>query len=307
MNIVRDTQFCVTNWSELARDKWPTMVACAKLAGPTSWSWPKRITPLSIKCLLRSTETYELPGRAVTVDQDSYLIINEGTEYASHIDSTGDVETASVFIAPETIAEVLESMRSSNDKLLDAAISNKPVNFVERLYPRDDKLVSILTQIHRAANSPAEDIKIQQQVYSLAEHLLLLHDKVNEEIEALRFTKASTREEIYRRLHICRDYMISNLSRSQSLEEIAAIAGFAPHHFLRTFKEVFASTPHQYLTKLRLHKAQSLVRKGNLSVSDICADVGFESISSFSTLYKKTFNRSPLQDRHALDALSTFR
>lgn len=299
MKIVRDTQFCVTNWSALEREKWPNMVACAKLAGPTSWSWPKRITPLSVKCLLNSQETYELPGRAVTVDQDSYLIINEGTEYASHIESTGDVETASVFIAPETIAEVLQSMRSSNDKLIDIEMSTRPVNFIERLYPRDDKLVSILTAIHRAANSPTDDIKIQQQVYGLTEHLLLLHEKVNREIEALHFSKASTREEIYRRLHICRDYMLSNLSRSQTLEEIAAIAGFAPHHFLRTFKEVFATTPHQYLVKLRLERAQAMVRNGDLSVSDICADVGFESISSFSTLYKKTFNLSPLQDRQA--------
>ncbi len=299
MKIVRDTQFCVTNWSALDRAAWPNMVACAKLAGPTSWSWPKRVTPLSIKCLLNSSETYELPGRAVTVDKDSYLIINEGTEYASHIDSNGDVETATVFITEESIADVLATMQLTNHKLLDGDAKAKSVHFVERLYPRDDKLVSILTNIHRAANSPGDDINIQQQLYVLIEHLLLLHEHVNSEIEALHYAKASTRDEVYKRLHVCRDYMISNLASQQNLDDIATIAGFAPHHFLRTFKEVFGTTPHQYLIKLRLEKAQSLIRKGTQPISEICLDVGFESLSSFSALYKKAYKLSPMQDRNS--------
>lgn len=297
MKIIRDTQFCVTDWSALKRAEWPNMVACAKLSGPTTWSWPKRMTPLSVKCLLKSQETYELPGRTVTVDKDSYLIINEGTEYASHIDSNGDVETASVFIAPETIAEVLASMRTSNEKLLDADSSSAPVTFVERLYPRDDRLVSILTEIHRAANSKTDDIKIQQQLYTLAEHLLGVHERVNREIDALHYAKPGTRDEIYRRLHICRDYMISNLGSPQTLDTIAAVAGFAPHHFLRTFKEVFHKTPHQYLIELRLEKAHKLVVESDQTIQEICADVGFESITSFSALYKRAYRLSPLKDR----------
>lgn len=83
-----------------------------------------------------------------------------------------------------------------------------------------------------------------------------MHEKVNREIDALNFTKASTRDEIYKRLHIARDYMISNLSQPVSLEPIAVLAGFAPHHFLRLFKEVFGTTAHQYLLALRLEKRE---------------------------------------------------
>ena len=299
MSIVRDTRFCVTNWSAMQREQWPNMVACAKHVGPTTWSWPKRVTPLSVKCLLRSAETYELPGRSVTVDNDSYLIINEGTEYSSHIESTADVETATVFIAPATIADVFASMRNGNQKQLDSEVPTTPVNFVERFYPRDERLIAILTVIHNSTNSSAEDIEIQQQLFALTEHLLLVHEKVNQEIDALKFTKASTREEIYKRLHIARDYMLSNLSQSQNLEQIATLAGFAPHHFLRLFKEVFGTTPHQYLLTMRLDKARSLVRNSTASVNEICADVGFSSLGSFSSLYKKKFLLSPLKDRQA--------
>ncbi|MBX9668330.1 MAG: AraC family transcriptional regulator [Candidatus Obscuribacterales bacterium] len=297
MNIVRDTRFCVTNWSAIKREQWPNMVACAKHVGPTTWSWPKRVTPLSIKCLLNSAETYELPGRTVTVNNDSYLIINEGTEYSSYIDSVADVETATVFIAPTTVADVFASLRYPNHKQLDEEVPLPSVHFVERLYPRNDQLISILTAIHKRTNSSAEDIEIQQLLYALIEHLASVHDGVNGEIDALKFTKASTREEVYRRLYIARDYMLSDLSQKQNLEQIATLAGFAPHHFLRLFKEVFATTPHQYLLSMRLEKAKALLHHSKLSVNEICADTGFASLSSFSSLYKKKFQVSPLKDR----------
>jgi AraC family transcriptional regulator len=299
MKLVRDTQFCVTNWSALKRREWPNMVACAKQTGPIRWSWPKRFTPLSVKCLIKSAETYELPHRTVTVDQDSYLIINEGTEYASHIDSNDDVETASVFITSELCSEVLATMNMSNERLIDADLQDRPVTFVERLYPRDDKLISILTNIHSLTNSTASDLQLQQQMYVLTEHLLLLHERVNQEIHQLQFSRASTREEIYKRLHICRDYMASNLDRTLALDELATVAGFAPHHLLRMFKEVFDSTPHKYLMQLRLVKARQLVLNTNKQITEICASVGFESVTSFSALYKRNFLVSPLQDRQS--------
>jgi AraC-like DNA-binding protein len=275
------------------------MVACAKQTGPIHWQWPKRYTPLSVKCLIKSAETYELPNRSVTVDQNSYLIINEGTEYASHIDSNEDVETASVFITSELMSEVMATLNLSNDKLIDKYDDDRPVDFVERLYPRDDKLISILTNIHALTNSTASDLELQQQMYVLAEHLLILHQRVKQEIADLQFARAATREEIYKRLHICRDYMSSNLRRSLTLDELSLVAGFAPHHLLRMFKQVFNTTPHKYLMQLRLDQARRLVLNSDEQITDICDAVGFESVTSFSSLYKRNYQLSPLQDRQS--------
>lgn len=298
MQVIRDTRFCVTNWSALDRKHWPSMVACANQVGPIKWSWPKRVTPLSVKYLLNSSETYELDGRSVTVDPGSYLIINEGTEYASHIESQSDVETASVFISPELLDDVLASVSLAPDQLLtDSNISPPGINFVERLYPSDDRVVPALLNIRKLVNSESSDVQIQEAMHILVENLLLMQAGIKLDIDNLDFAKSSTREEIYRRLHICRDFMLSNLGKSQSLEEIAAVAGFARHHFLRVFREVFGQTPHQYLTKVRLDKARQLVKRTDRSISEICLDVGFESLSSFSALYRRNFQLSPQQDR----------
>jgi transcriptional regulator GlxA family with amidase domain len=67
----------------------------------------------------------------------------------------------------------------------------------------------------------------------------------------------------------------------------------APHHFLRTFKLAFHQTPHQYLTHLRLERAQSLLRHTDTPVTDICMDVGFESLGSFSWLFRRECGQSP--------------
>ncbi len=300
MKVVKDTRFCVTNWSALDRKDWPSVVACAKQTGPITWAWPKRVTPLSIKCLIKSAETYELPGRSVTVDQNSFFIINEGTEYSSSIDSSSDVETASVFISSDLLCEVAASLSIADERLLgDPAFDlESSIHFTERLYPRDDRIVPTLKKIHQLANqSSGGEAKIQEQIYLLTEHLLGLNQTVKEEIQSLDFVRASTRDEIYRRLYSCRDYMISNLGQPQDLTDVAAVSGFAPHHFLRLFRKVFGTTPHQYLTRLRLEKAKQLVHEGNRSISEICFDLGFDSIPSFSTLYKKYHLVSPSKDR----------
>lgn len=300
MQVIRDTRFCVTNWSALNRKQWPSMVACATQVGPIKWSWPTRVTPLSVKYLLNASETYELSGRAVTVDPGSYLIINEGTEYASHVDSQSNVETASVFISPELLEDVLASLSLSTDQLLvDPSKTPAQVNFVERLYPRDEKVVPALLNIRRLVNTAGNDAQIQEAMHILVENLLLMQAGIKLEIDGLGFAKASTRDEIYRRLHVCRDFMLSNLNKNQDLEEVAAIAGFARHHFLRVFREVFRLTPHQYLMKARLDKARQFVKTTDRSISEICLDVGFESLSSFSALYKRNFQLSPQQDRHS--------
>lgn len=305
MKVVKDTRFCVTNWSALSRKDWPSVVACARQTGPIAWAWPKRVTPLSIKCLIKSSETYELPGRSVTVDQDSFFIVNEGTEYSSSINSTSDVETASVFVSSGLLHEVAASVSQSEERLLsDPSLQmDSAMHFAERLYPKDDRIVPTLRKIHQLANQTNAntdangDANIQEHMYILTEHLLQLHQTVRAEMQSLDFVRAATREEVYRRLYTARDYMLSNLGQPQDLTDVATAAGFAPHHFLRVFRKVFGTTPHQYLTRLRLEKARQLVHSGNRTISEICFDLGFDSIPSFSTLYKKRYQVSPRNDR----------
>jgi len=70
------------------------------------------------------------------------------------------------------------------------------------------------------------------------------------------------------------------------LDHIADEAFFSKFHFIRLFKATYRKTPHQYLISVRIENARLLLKKG-LSVTDVCYAVGFDSISSFSALFKK--------------------
>lgn len=76
------------------------------------------------------------------------------------------------------------------------------------------------------------------------------------------------------------------------VSNISDEAYFSKFHFIRLFKKTYGKTPHQYLIFVRIDKAKNLLKAGN-PVSDVCVSVGFESISSFSGLFKRTIGLTP--------------
>jgi AraC-like DNA-binding protein len=78
---------------------------------------------------------------------------------------------------------------------------------------------------------------------------------------------------------------------------IAQQACISPYHFIRLFKQAFRTTPHQYLIRRRIDKAKELLTRSSMSVTDVCMEVGFQSLGSFSSLFHKTVGHSPLYYR----------
>lgn len=99
--------------------------------------------------------------------------------------------------------------------------------------------------------------------------------------------------EIYQRLRHAREFIDTSFHLPIDLEQISRRAFFSPYHFLRLFKQTFHKTPHEYLTKKRLEKAKQLLVSSELSVTEICFEVGFESLGSFSTLFRKYAGHPP--------------
>ncbi|CAN5577695.1 hypothetical protein BH18VER1_BH18VER1_10960 [soil metagenome] len=123
---------------------------------------------------------------------------------------------------------------------------------------------------------------------------MLQHERaVLSDIARLAALRASTREELWRRLNRGRDYLHANASEQMSLSDAARVACLSPFHFLRSFKQAFGVTPHQYLTQRRLERAKFLLSCTELPVTTICLDAGFVSLGSFSALFHRTTGLSP--------------
>lgn len=98
--------------------------------------------------------------------------------------------------------------------------------------------------------------------------------------------------ELYQRLVSAKAFMDENYHLPLRLELISQKAFLSPFHFHRLFSRVYKRTPHQYLTERRMEKAKDLLGH-NLPVKDVCNEVGFESLGTFSVLFKKEIGFAP--------------
>jgi AraC-like DNA-binding protein len=84
-----------------------------------------------------------------------------------------------------------------------------------------------------------------------------------------------------------------------SVAALATAAGLSPDHFSREFRRAFGESPHRYLLTRRLERAAALLRNTDRTVADICLMVGFVSVGSFTTSFRRTFGLSPTAYRSA--------
>lgn len=103
--------------------------------------------------------------------------------------------------------------------------------------------------------------------------------------------------ETFRRMLLSREYLAENYSDPITLTEAAAHACFSPYHYQRLFTRAFGESPLEFLTRIRLEHAQTLLRSSDVTVSEICMEVGYSSLGSFSTLFARRFGCPPTEFR----------
>jgi AraC-like DNA-binding protein len=100
-------------------------------------------------------------------------------------------------------------------------------------------------------------------------------------------------EDLNRRLLRARDAMDRAYAEPLDVPAVAAVAHVSGAHFIRCFRSVFGETPHRYLQRRRVERAMFLLRETDRSVTDICLDVGFSSLGTFSRTFREIVGVSP--------------
>jgi len=108
------------------------------------------------------------------------------------------------------------------------------------------------------------------------------------------------RPELLSRLCHARDLLRDWEEEPLSVSAVSRASGLTRFHFIRVFKALFGETPHQYRLRAQIEKAKHLLILTDFSVTDICMAVGFSSLGSFSTLFRRRVGVSPseFQRRH---------
>jgi AraC-like DNA-binding protein len=101
------------------------------------------------------------------------------------------------------------------------------------------------------------------------------------------------KHEGFRRLCRARELLQEIREPAPTIAELAREVRISPFHFIRQFEAVFGVTPHQYRIQARLEIAKALLARGECSVTDVCMEVGFSSLGSFSTLFTRRIGETP--------------
>ena len=137
-----------------------------------------------------------------------------------------------------------------------------------------------------------------EKFYEVMMHLTKADEETEKEIECLTFQKRTSRIEIYKRLNKARDFIRTYYNEKLSLDKISEEAGLSKYYLIKLFKELYETTPYEYLIRQRIEKASRMLNSKEKTISGICYDTGFESPSTFSLVFKKHTGLSPREYRN---------
>lgn len=251
---------------------------------------------LSVKSVLAGSAAWETDGRRFVVHENSYLILNDRQVYTITVDSIEPVSTFCVFFRRGFVEDVYRSAVNSSALLLEspAAAMQVPLVFLQKIAPGANPVMAALDALRRRKESGKSTAFGREEGFTtLAMEIVREHQQMDQAIAKLPALRHATREELYRRILRGRDYMLSSLDEKVTLHSLARAACMSPFHFHRVFTRAFGETPHRYLTQIRLKKAAHLLSHSNKSVTEICLETGFESLGSFSSLFRRHFGATP--------------
>lgn len=96
-----------------------------------------------------------------------------------------------------------------------------------------------------------------------------------------------------RHLLQARDLVDGRYAEPLDLAALSRAANVSPRHFSRSFRRTFGETPHQYLLTRRIERAKHLLRASEMQIAEVCLEVGFASVGSFTTTFRRRVGVTP--------------
>lgn len=254
---------------------------------------------LSIKTMSNGLALYDIEEGQFAVEEDTYLILNQQQPYQITIESSSIVTSFCIFFPQGWAEQVWRGLSEKTPTLLESPFEGQAssVHFFERVRPRNEVFGSVMALRDDLQRCEVDTGELEERLRHLLACMIYTEYDVQGEAEKLSSLRANTRFELYRRLYRARDYIHANLHSALDLPDMARVTHLSPYHFLRMFKQAFGQTPYAYLTIKRIERTRFLLERTLLPVTNICFEVGFESLGSFSSKFRQIVGLSPRQYR----------
>jgi AraC-like DNA-binding protein len=263
---------------------------------------------LSIKTCQRGSEQYFIGRHQLAVDDDTYLILNEGRVYGSLMDSEKGAESFCIFFKPGFAAEAHAAMHASSQQMADHGVQalSLPAEFAEHLHVHDELVSPLIGHLHRAVFAGMNDeFWYEEQFVRLVNRMLLADRQLRAAELSIAAARASTRRELARRVMLAADYIHTCYAQPLSLDAVANKAMLSKFHLLRLFKQLHGVTPHDFLQAKRGQAARRLLQYSSLPVGQVALAVGFADRTTLFRQLRKQFGIAPTQLRDCTSAVGT--
>jgi AraC family transcriptional regulator len=249
--------------------------------------------PFSLFVNLEGSSTVQVNNRQVRVGTDYFFITNPGQEYSLTINGKTRTETANIHFGEYFVEQLVQSQTLPVEKLLEDKFQQPLQSFAfhNRLIAKTQKVNELIHVLFSNQDELREEELLAQLFLELFNDEL----KLRHSVERLPSVKKATRDELVKRILMSVDYIYQFYNQSLSLDELARASALSKFHFLRLFKIVMGTTPHQFITSVRINKAVDFLKTTQQEVRHIARTVGFADSSSFSRTFYRQMGVYPSQ------------
>ena len=260
-------------------------------------SW-RGVAGFSLKRFSGGNAHYRVGNLTRRVDPNHYFLVNQGQAYEIDIDSPSLVTSRCLFFRNGLIGDVIDGVTRSTDWALDHLSQAGDKELSQQLYPIDSSLQRYLSNLEqRISSNSCNQLEREELFHVVGRQLVLRSRQETQMAEKVEAAKESTRRELYRRVVLARDYILSNWERSISLQEMAKVSSLSPNHLLRSLRAIYRVSPGSFQQSIRLKAAVTYLGNRDSTVTQIAQECGFESLPSFIRLFRSRFGASPIQFR----------
>jgi len=270
---------------------------------------PVRTAAFSLKLAFGGQERYVTKRGSFIADEFRAVLIECGESYATevvrdsmigtlpperHGDGDSPVSAICLFFDESLAREAFDAHTLPDAALLEGGTSGARPAPAYRCLSMDDRLRALALRLWRHASDPEEARE------PFCEALAWVASRASpKEADGTRLdvVRSSTRAELTHRMARARDLIESSYDKPLSLDRLAEVASMAPFHFHRRFTQLYGVTPHRLQVRRRVEQARWLVERTDLPLSEIVRRVGFQSVSSFSALFRRYWGQSAREVR----------
>ena len=260
------------------------------------YEYPEHASAFGLMTLQKGCGRLVINQAPYDLDAVTCMPVNSGSRLSF---SLPEKDTAPVFLFFDSSlpGAIHRSLVQSETRLLDnpEPDQNPDFSLLEYRCNKDTDLdlsLRLLITLGKSCSSFGA-LKADAIIRGLLEKWMAKNAVARQLSARLEVVKPATRNELFRRLSAAREWIDAHWEAHISLNQMAGVAAMNSQHFLRLFKQVFGTTPYRYLIDLRLDRAKQRIENSDQPVSDICKDLGYESLSTFSGLFRRRFGFSP--------------